>query len=153
MYNEDNFFGGGTKKLISLYKLLTYLPTLKDCEKTNEDRNVIPKAAKSWVKNPESAWVRLPLALKLLLKKPTRTFERSEIVKFGAPPKNFCQNFSQSFWYFWNYGSIFVRFLAIFQSMEGLCWNSRNSTNPFPGYIGPKLLCKCKVDLCFFFAG
>ena len=97
MYNEDNFFWGGTKKLISLYKLLNYLHTLKDCEKTNEDRNVIPKAAKSWVKNSESALVSPVLALKLLLKKPTRTFERSEIVKFGAPPKNFFQNFRKKF--------------------------------------------------------
>ena len=116
MYNEDNFFWGGTKKLISLYKLLTYLPTLKDCEKTNEDRNVIPKAAKSWVKNPESAWVRLPLALKLLLKKPTRTFERSEIVKFGAPPKIFFQNFRK----------IFPKFLVLLELRFYLCSFSRN---------------------------
>ena len=109
-------FLGGTKKLISLYKLLTYLHTLKDCKKTNEDRNVIPKAAKSWVKNPESAWVRLPLALKLLLKKPTRTFERSEIVKFGAPPKIFFQNFRK----------IFPKFLVLLELRFYLCSFSRN---------------------------
>ena len=90
-------FWGGTKKLISLYRLPTVLHTLKDCEKTNEDRNVIPKAAKSWVKKPESAPFRPRLALKLLPKKPTRTFERSEIVKFGAPPKFFFQNFQKKF--------------------------------------------------------
>ena len=109
-------FLGGTKKLISLYRLLTVLHTLKDCEKTNEDRNVIPKAAKSWVKNPESAWVRLVLALKLLLKKPTRTFERSEIVKFGAPPKIFFQNFRK----------FFPKFLVLLELRFYLCSFSRN---------------------------
>ena len=109
-------FLGGTKKLISLYKLLTYLPTLKDCEKTNEDRNVIPKAAKSWVKKPESAPFRPRLALKLLPKKPTRTFERSEIVKFGAPPKIFFQNFRK----------IFPKFLVLLELRFYLCSFSRN---------------------------
>ena len=132
-------FWGGTKKLISLYKLLTYLHTLKDCKKTNEDRNVIPKAAKSWVKNSESTGVYRVLALKLLLKKPTRTFERSEIVKFGAPPKNFFQNFRKIFPKFLvllelcfylrsfsrnlsEYGGIFKNFLL---SKKALCWNSK----------------------------
>ena len=122
MYNEDNFFWGGTKKLISLYKLLTYLHTLKDCEKTNEDRNVIPKAAKSWVKNSESALVRPVLALKLLLKKPTRTFERSEIVKFGAPPKIFFQNFRK----------IFPKFLVLLE----LCFYLRSFSHSLLAYGG-----------------
>ena len=151
MYNEDNFFWGGTKKLISLYKLLTYLHTLKDCEKTNEDRNVIPKAAKSWVKTPESAWVRLPLALKLLLKKPTRTFERSEIVKFGAPPEIFFQNLKKKFPNFLVLLELrfYLHSFSRTPSDHGRPLRSvllnkkkfRNSTNPFPGYIGPKMLC------------
>ena len=135
-------FVGGTKKLISLCKLLTYLHTLKDCEKTNEDRNVIPKAAKSWVKNSESALVRPVLALKLLLKKPTRTFERSEIVKFGAPPKNFFQNFRKIFPNFLVllelrfYLRLFSRSLSAYGGLfKKVLLNKkkiRNSTNPFP---------------------
>ena len=88
----------------------------KVCEKTNEDRNVIPKAAKSWVKNSESTGVYRVLALKLLLKKPTRTFERSEIVKFGAPPKIFFQNFRK----------IFPKFLVLLELRFYLCSFSRN---------------------------
>ena len=122
----------------------------KVCEKTNEDRNVIPKAAKSWVIKPESAPFRPRLALKLLPKKPTRTFERSEIVKFGAPPEIFFQNFKKKFPNFLVLLELrfYLRSFSRTPSDRGRSLRSvllnkkkfRNSTNPFPGYIGPKML-------------
>ena len=130
----------------------------KVCEKTNEDRNVIPKAAKSWVIKPESAPFRPRLALKLLPKKPTRTFERSEIVKFGAPPKIFFQNFRKIFpnflvllelrFYLRSFSRSLSAYGGLFKNILLNKKKFRNSTNPFPGYIGPKML--CSSDLAQF---
>ena len=54
MYDEYNTFRseGGA------YRLIVYQNVPKACDKTNEDRNVIPKASENSFQNPNSAIVR-----------------------------------------------------------------------------------------------
>ena len=67
---------------------------MKACDKTNVDRNVIPKASKNSFQNPNSAMVRHRPSITLFPANPFRTFVRVAMVEFGAPPKIFFFHFS-----------------------------------------------------------
>ena len=91
---------------------------LKDCEKTNEDRNVIPKVPKTlgnFFENFEKKfWVARQISQFLTFRMFVLVFW-AEVLGldgggFGLFYSTFCC--------FWNYVSIFVRFLTVFQRME-----------------------------------
>ena len=127
---------------------------MKACDKTNVDRNVIPKASKNSFQNPNSAMVRHRPSITLFPANPFRTFVRVAMVEFGAPPKFFFFIFQHLYPKFQmllelccylrsfsrtpsDRGGLFSYFLL---SKKTLLLDFRNCTNPFPGYIGTKML-------------